>query len=47
LRRDTPEFKFFEIEGEVGRIIGSKVDLNIPGFLSGYFRDQVLAGQRY
>ena len=39
----TLGFKFFEIEEELSRIIGRKVDLNTPGFLSRYFRDQVLA----
>ena len=31
------------IEIELGEILGRKVDLNTPGFLSDYFRDQVLA----
>lgn len=31
------------IEIELGEILGRKVDLNTPGFLSKYFRDQVLA----
>ena len=39
----TPGFKFFEIEEELSRIVGRKVDLNTPGFLSRYFRDEVLA----
>lgn len=39
----TPGFKFFEIEEELSSIIGRKVDLNTPGFLSRYFRDEVLA----
>ena len=39
----TPGFKFFEIEEELSRIIGRKVDLNTPGFLSRYFRDDLLA----
>ena len=39
----TPGFRFFEIEEGLSRTIGRKVDLNTPGFLSRYFRDEVLA----
>lgn len=39
----TPGFKFFDIEEELSTILGGKVDLNTPGFLSRYFRDEVLA----
>ena len=39
----TPGFKFFEIEEELSKIIGRKVDLNTPGFLSRFFRDEVQA----
>ena len=35
--------RFFEIEQELSKLFGKKVDLNTPGFLSKYFRDQVLA----
>lgn len=38
-----PGLAFFSIEEEISRILGRKVDLNTPGFLSPYFRDQVLA----
>ena len=31
------------LEIELGTIIGRKVDLNTPGFLSKYYRDQILA----
>jgi predicted nucleotidyltransferase len=31
------------MEIELGEILGRKVDLNTPGFLSRYFRDKVLA----
>jgi hypothetical protein len=34
---------FFEIERELSEIIGRKVDLNTPGFLSKYFRNQILS----
>jgi len=30
------------IEIELGELVGRKVDLNTPGFLSRYYRDQVL-----
>ena len=30
------------LEIELGNIVGRKVDLNTPGFLSKYFRDQIL-----
>lgn len=39
----TPGFEFFTIEEELSSIIGRKVDLNTPGSLSRYFRDEVLA----
>jgi len=35
--------RFFQIERELSRLLGRRVDLNTPGFLSKYFRDQVLA----
>ncbi len=35
--------RFFEIEQELGKLFGRRVDLNTPAFLSKYFRDQVLA----
>jgi predicted nucleotidyltransferase len=35
--------KFFDIERELSEILGRKVDLNTPGFLSKYFREKVLA----
>ena len=31
-----------QIEDELGRLLGRRVDLNTPAFLSPYFRDQVL-----
>jgi predicted nucleotidyltransferase len=36
-------FAFFEMEQELGGIVGRKVDLNTPGSLSKYFRARVLA----
>ena len=35
--------KLAGIEIELGELIGRKVDLNTPGFISKYFRDQVLS----
>jgi len=34
--------KFFGMERELSEILGRKVDLNTPGFLSPYFREEVL-----
>ena len=31
------------LEIELGRILGRKVDLNTPGFLRKYYRDQIIA----
>ena len=39
----VPGLAFFSMEAELSAILGRKVDLNTPGFLSRYFRDQVLA----
>ena len=38
----TPGFVFFGMQEELSRILKHKVDLNTPGFLNKYFRDQVL-----
>jgi predicted nucleotidyltransferase len=35
--------RFFGMELELSEILGHKVDLNTPGFLSKYFRDDVIA----
>jgi predicted nucleotidyltransferase len=35
--------RFFGMERELSKILGHKVDLNTPGFLSKYFRDEVIA----
>lgn len=34
--------KFFALQEELSQILGRKVDLNTPGFLSKYFRDRVM-----
>ena len=38
----TPGLTFFTIEHELSELLGRQVDLNTPGFLSRYFRDEVL-----
>lgn len=38
----TPGFGFFRLQEELSALLGRKVDLHTPGFLSRYFRDQVL-----
>ena len=35
-------FAFFGMQDELSEILGRKVDLQTPGFLSRYFRDEVL-----
>jgi hypothetical protein len=39
----TPGLGFIAMERELSTILGRKVDLNTPSFLSRYFRDEVLA----
>jgi len=39
----VPGLEFFSLEEQLSRILGRKVDLNTPSFLSKYFREQVLA----
>lgn len=39
----VPGLAFFGMEEELSRIMGRKVDLSTPQFLSPYFRDEVLA----
>lgn len=38
----VPGLAFFTMQNELSQIIGRKVDLNTPKFLSRYFRDQVM-----
>jgi len=38
----VPGFAFFAIEAQLSEMLGRKVDLNTPNFLSRYFRDKVL-----
>jgi hypothetical protein len=39
----TPGLDFFVLDEELGEILGRKVDLATPDFLSKYIRDGVLA----
>ena len=41
-----PGLAFFDMEAELSEILGHKVDLNTPQFLSRYFRSRVLAETR-
>ena len=38
----TPGFAFFGLQDELSRLLGRRVDLHTPGFLSKYFRDEVV-----
>jgi uncharacterized protein len=38
----VPGFAFFSLEEELSAILGRRVDLNTAGFLSKYFREEVL-----
>lgn len=37
-----PGFAFFSMQEELSQLLGRRVDLNTPRFLSRYFRDRVL-----
>jgi predicted nucleotidyltransferase len=37
-----PGWEFFDMERELSEVLGRKVDLNTEGFLSPYFRDDVI-----
>jgi len=39
----VPGLGFFAMEIELSELLGQKVDLNTPQFLSRYFRDQALS----
>lgn len=38
----VPGLGFFAIQRDLAEIVGRRVDLNTPAFLSRYFRDEVL-----
>jgi predicted nucleotidyltransferase len=42
----VPGLAFFGMQDELAEIFGRKVDLNTPGFLSKYFREQVMKEAR-
>jgi len=42
----VPGLAFFAMQDELSKIIGRKVDLNTKGFISKYFRDEVLHKSR-
>ena len=42
----TPGLAFFAMQDELSQILGHKVDLNTPGFISRYFREQVMREAR-
>ena len=42
-RGHEPGLAFFAMQDELSEILGRKVDLNTPGFLSTYFRSSVLS----
>ncbi len=39
----VPGLRFFALENELSELLGRKVDLNTPDFLSPYFRSRVLS----
>lgn len=39
----VPGFAFITMQDELSALLGRKVDLNTPNFLSRYFREQVLS----
>ena len=39
----TPDWKFFEMQNDLAKILGRKVDLNTAEWLSKYFRHKVLS----
>jgi predicted nucleotidyltransferase len=38
----VPGFGFFDLQDELSRLFGRRVDLHTPQFLSRYFRERVL-----
>lgn len=38
----TPGLAYFHLQDELSHLFGQTVDLNTPGFLSRYFRDEVV-----
>ena len=42
IKGQEPGLAFFDMEVELSELLGRKVDLNTPNFLSRYFRDTVV-----
>lgn len=42
----VPGLAFFTMQDELSQILGRKVDLNTEGFISKYFRDEVVRESR-
>ena len=42
-KAQEPGFAFFDMQDELSELLGRKVELHTPNFLSRYFRDTVLA----
>ena len=42
----VPGLAFFAMQDELSQILGRKVDLNTEGFISKYFRDEVVRESR-
>lgn len=42
----VPGLAFFAMQDQLSKILGRKVDLNTKGFISKYFRDEVLRESR-
>jgi uncharacterized protein len=40
----TPGWEFFDLENALSDLLGRRVDLNTPGFISRSFRERVLEG---
>lgn len=40
----SPGLEFFAMQDELSTMLGRRVDLNTPGFLSPHFRDRVVSG---
>jgi predicted nucleotidyltransferase len=38
----TPGFAFFSMQEELSQMLGRRVDLNTPGWISRHFRDRVI-----
>jgi predicted nucleotidyltransferase len=38
----TPGWEFFDMQAELSDVLGRRVDLSTPGFLSRYFRQEVM-----